>query len=186
MDIEKIIQENREAFDSNEPGAGHFKRFDDKLDKKFGQEKKRNYTFYLKIAAVFALGLMSTFWLYEKFSTHGGQNGIEGIALSDISAEYAEVEVYFTSSINNSLNDLNPYIKDNEELKEELLGSEFEELDSLYRDLQKELANNPDDEQIIEAMIVHYQTKLEIISIVLNQLKKVKTHKNQENEKTEI
>lgn len=186
MNIEKIIQDNRSTFDSNEPNAGHFDRFDQKLEKKFSPKKKRAFTFYLKIAAVFALGLMSTLWLVEKISTGPVQHGKASIALSDISPDYAEVETFFTTSINNSLNDLGPYLEENEELKNELLGSEFQQLDSLYQDLQKELAANPNDEQIIDAMIMHYQTKLEIISTVLNQLRKVKTRKIQKHESTDI
>ncbi|MCF8370680.1 MAG: hypothetical protein K9H64_03590 [Bacteroidales bacterium] len=186
MNLEKIILENIETFDSSEPKEGHFDRFDRKLENKFNRKEKRAFTFYLKIAAVMALGLMSTLWLYEKFSADPLQQSSSSMALSDISPEYAEVEMYYTSTINNSLNDLDPFFKENEELKDELLTSEFGQLDSLYQDLQKELANDPNDEQIIDAMILHYQTKLEIISTILNQLKKVKTQKPKNHENNEI
>ncbi|MEA3444690.1 MAG: hypothetical protein U9R19_08185 [Bacteroidota bacterium] len=186
MDIEKIIQDNREAFDISEPDDGHFARFNLKLDEKFSKKKKRIFVSYLKIAAVFALVLMSTFWLYEKFSSNPVQqkNGI--ITLSEISPDYAEVEFFYTSNINTSLDELSRNFSEGDKLKSKLLNSEFEHLDSLYRGLQKELALNPNDEQIIDAMIVHYRTKLEIILTVLNQLQKAKTLKTNYHEKNEM
>jgi uncharacterized protein (DUF305 family) len=47
-------------------------------------------------------------------------------------------------------------------------------MDSVYRDLQKELRANPNDQRIIDAMIKHYQTKLEVMSYMLDQLKEIK------------
>ena len=186
MNIEKLIQENRNSFDSDEPQALHFEKFDQKLGNRLHSKKKRQPSFFLKVAAIFALGLMSTLWLYEKFIQAPVNNSFAQMSLSDISPEYAEVEFYYTNSINSSLEDLSPYLEEHHELKQELLDKEFEQLDSLYLDLQKELTENPGNEQIIDAMIQHYQTKMEIIATVLKQLKKVKTHKAQNNERTEI
>jgi len=58
-------------------------------------------------------------------------------------------------------------------------------MDSVYVQLQKELKANPGDERIINAMIEHYQTKLEVMAFIVNQLKSIKnTNQNgQENEK---
>jgi len=47
-------------------------------------------------------------------------------------------------------------------------------MDSVYVQLQKELKANPDDERIISAMIEHYQTKLEVMSYIVNQLKSIR------------
>jgi hypothetical protein len=51
-------------------------------------------------------------------------------------------------------------------------------MDSVYVQLQKELKANPNDERIINAMIEHYQTKVDIMSYIVNQLKAIR-HENQ-------
>jgi hypothetical protein len=58
-------------------------------------------------------------------------------------------------------------------------------MDSTYVSLQKELKANPNDERIINAMIEHYQTKLEIMTFIVNQLKTIRNdnQNKKENEK---
>jgi hypothetical protein len=66
----------------------------------------------------------------------------------------------------------------------EMLKNEMKSMDSVYVQLQKELKTNPNDERIISAMIQHYQTKLEVMSYIVNQLKAVR-NENQKNVKNE-
>ena len=47
-------------------------------------------------------------------------------------------------------------------------------MDSVYVQLQKELKANPDDERIINAMIEHYQTKVDVMNYILNQFKAIR------------
>jgi len=61
-------------------------------------------------------------------------------------------------------------------------------MDSVYIQLQKDLKANPNDERIINAMIEHYQTKVEVMSYILNQLKDLRneTQNTMEDEKVSI
>jgi uncharacterized protein (DUF305 family) len=52
--------------------------------------------------------------------------------------------------------------------------NEMAAMDSVYTELQKELRANPDDQRIIDAMIRHYQTKIEVMSYLLDQLRQIK------------
>jgi len=65
---------------------------------------------------------------------------------------------------------------------------EMKSMDSTYVSLQKELKANPNDERIINAMIEHYQTKLEVMTYIVNQLKTIRNdnHNKKENEKTNL
>jgi hypothetical protein len=47
-------------------------------------------------------------------------------------------------------------------------------MDSTYVELQKELKANPNDQRIVDAMIKHYQSKIEVMSYLLDQLKQIK------------
>jgi hypothetical protein len=61
-------------------------------------------------------------------------------------------------------------------------------MDSVYVQLQKDLKANPEDERIINAMIEHYQTKVEVMSYILNQLKDLRNENTntREDEKVSI
>jgi hypothetical protein len=65
---------------------------------------------------------------------------------------------------------------------------EMKSMDSTYVSLQRELKANPNDERIINAMIEHYQTKLEVMTYIVNQLKTIRNdnHNKKENEKTNL
>ena len=72
--------------------------------------------------------------------------------------------------------------------QKEMLMNEMKSMDSVYVSLQKELKANPNDERIINAMIEHYQTKLEVMNYIVNQLKTIRNdnQNNTENEKVNL
>jgi hypothetical protein len=78
-------------------------------------------------------------------------------------------------------------LNNNPEQKRALL-SELRSMDSVYVQLQKDLKANPNDERIINAMIEHYQTKVEVMSYIVNQLKAIRNENQNDknNEKTSI
>ena len=69
-----------------------------------------------------------------------------------------------------------------------MLMKEMKSMDSTYVSLQKELKANPNDERIINAMIEHYQTKLEVMTYIVNQLKTIRNdnQNKKENEKSNL
>jgi len=50
---------------------------------------------------------------------------------------------------------------------------ELEEMDKLFHSLQKDFQSNPNDQRVINAMISHYQLKLEVMSQIIKQLEEV-------------
>jgi hypothetical protein len=78
------------------------------------------------------------------------------------------------------LNTLN--FSENPEQKQ-MLDNELQSMDSIYVQLKKELKANPDDDRIINAMIEHYQTKVDVLSYVVDQLKKIRNeNQNKKND----
>jgi uncharacterized protein (DUF305 family) len=65
--------------------------------------------------------------------------------------------------------------------QKEILMNELESMDSAYIELKKELRANPDDQRVIDAMIKHYQTKVEVMSYILEQLKQIKAEAETDN-----
>jgi hypothetical protein len=54
-----------------------------------------------------------------------------------------------------------------------MMNNELAEFETLYQSLQKDLAANPNDERVINAMLEYYQAKLSVINIIITKLEEV-------------
>jgi hypothetical protein len=184
--IEDIIRNNKEFFESAEPSDGHFERFSRKLEIRFGEKtiKRSIVPYLLKAAVVTLLVTLSSLWTWDHFI----RSDRNRMTLGDVSPQYREVENYYVHQVSIMESELvNIDLKNNPEQKKVLV-AEMSSMDSVYVQLQKELKANPNDERIINAMIEHYQTKVEVMSYIVSQLKAIRNenHKNTENEKTNL
>ena len=60
-------------------------------------------------------------------------------------------------------------------------------MDSLMKQLQRDLKTNPGDERIINAMISHYQMKLGVMNQILDQLENINNnHQSSNHESKDI
>lgn len=170
--LEEIIRKNRGGFDDREPSDGHLERFSFKLATRLhaGRTKKSILPYLLKAAVVTLLVTLSSLWTFDHFVR---PNLKKTMTLSEVSPEYREVETYYVRQVSLMENDISTIDLDNPEQKQ-IMMQELASMDSTYVELQKELKANPDDKRIIDAMITHYQTKIEIMSYILNQLKQIK------------
>jgi hypothetical protein len=184
--IEEIIRSNKDFFEDAEPSTGHMERFSRKLEKKFQVPAvKRSIVPYLLRAAVVTLLItLSSLWTWDHFIRTGSSR----MTLGQVSPQYKEVENYYVHQVNLMEGEIvNVDLKNNPEQKTMLL-KEMKSMDSTYVSLQKELKANPNDERIINAMIEHYQTKLEVMTYIVNQLKTIRNdnQNKKENEKVKL
>jgi hypothetical protein len=171
--IEEIIRSNKDFFEDGEPSEGHFERFNRKLEIRLHKNTtvKRSIVPYLLKAAVVTLPIsLSSIWTWEHFI----RPGRDRMALGDVSPQYKEVENYYVHQVNLVEDEINSNPIINNSAQKEMLNKEMRSMDSVYIQLQKELKVNPNDERIINAMIEHYQTKLEVMTFIVNQLKAIR------------
>ena len=190
--IEELITNNLDGLNEMEPADGHFERFEAKLK---AQQKKKTITLRLvwKVAAAVVFVLLAVNQAAIYFSPDGKglipTKGNSEVTLASISPEYREVEFYFTNSINVSLEQWNQ-LKNEGAISEEeqnLMDNELVEFDRLHQSLQKDLTANPNDERVINAMLEYYQSKLHVISMIVDKLQEVqrlKAEKHDESEKS--
>lgn len=183
-DLEKIVNENRLVFDSFEPDEGHFERFEQKLSQ-LHKSKNKTFTlgFMLKAAVITLLIVLSGLWIYDNTFTTPSLK--KGIALREISPEYSEVEMYYTKLINQKYNEINDFSFIDSKQKKMLM-YELNEMDSIYENLKKDITLNPNDDRVINAMIQHYQLKVEVMNQILRQLQQVKNIEQEKYENYEI
>jgi hypothetical protein len=184
--IEDIIRTNKGFFYDAEPSEGHFERFRSKLEARFTVRKKINIGPYLLRAAVVTLLVtLSSLYTWEHFIRPDRST----MTLSQVSPQYREVETFYVRQVNMLEGEILDIAAIAGEEQKKILDEEMQNMDAAFRELQKELKANPSDERIINAMIEHYQTKVEVMSYILSQLKQVKSENqqlNQENEKVII
>lgn len=177
--LEKTIRDNKEAFEEDAP-MGHFDRFEAKLDKELKHQKRFSKKTYLQIAAsiIFVLLLGNQIRLY--MATEDPQP----VTLASVSEEYGEVELYFTSAIDQSMKEWDKLNKEGfiSEADQDMMQKEMQEFDQMQAQLQQELSANPDDERVINAMLEYYQAKLSVITLIIDKLEEVKQQKLTNNE----
>lgn len=170
--IDDIIRKNRDHFEDQEPMDGHLERFNWKLEKRLHSytTKRSIVPYLLKAAVVTILITLSSLWTWDHFiRTDKGR-----MALGDVSPQYKEVESYYVHQVNLVEDELLTGNLGNNAEQKEMLQQEMKSMDSVYVQLQKELKANPNDERIINAMIEHYQTKLDVLTYIVSQLKAIR------------
>ncbi len=182
--LEKQIQSNRQRFDSQEPSPGHMERFERKVDRQHRSLFAR-IPYVLKAAVVLLLVALSSILIYEQARIYYQNQQV--LSLQDISDEFGEAEFYYTSLIKNKYQEIDRLNIDDPKQKEMLM-IELDEMDKLFHSLQKDFQTNPTDTRIINAMISHYQLKLNIMSQIIKQLEEVNqiNKKYEDHESTEI
>ena len=182
--IEKLIIRNIRELNDNEPSEGHFERFEEKLQSISKKEKNNNFSIVWKVAAaaIFAFLLVNQamIWFSEKPVLNETAPGNEQLTLSELSSEYEEVEFYYTNAINVGLNDWEAMVQQGliTEDEQQMLNQELEEFEKVYLKLQGDLALSPNDERVINAMLEYYQTKLNLINLIVGKLHEVKQKNN--------
>lgn len=188
--IEELISKNLEELNDNTPPEGHFERFEEKLAK---QHNKRTFSMNVvwKVAAavifVFLAVNQGIIWFSADEEQPQFTTSREQVSLASVSDEYEEVEFYYTNAINSGLNQWERMASEGliTEEEQQMMDTELAEFENVYQKLQNDLAANPNDERVINAMLEYYQTKLSLINMIVNKLEEVK-QKNNRNHETEI
>jgi hypothetical protein len=184
--IEDIIRSNKDFFEDAEPSTGHLEKFNRKLEKRFQVNTitRSIVPYLLKAAVVTLLITLSSLWTWDHFIRSGSNR----MTLGQVSPKYKEVENYYVHEVNLMEGEIVNVDLNNNPAQKAMLLKEIKSMDSTYISLQKELKSNPNDERIINAMIEHYQKKVEIMTYILDQLKTIRNNNqnNTENEKVKL
>jgi hypothetical protein len=179
-DIEKLILDNIETLNDNEPMEGHFARFEAKLNAQNKKKRTINLNIILKVTAAVVFVFLATNQAFIYFSPDNqgifnSKTESASLTLASVSPEYQEVEYYYTSSINTGMEQWNKWIEEGliSEDEQTMMNNELAEFETLYQNLQKDLAANPNDERVINAMLEYYQAKLSVINIIITKLEEV-------------
>lgn len=177
INLEKHIKEQRLLLDSDHPREGHEKRFMQKLEKQ--PVRKFNVRHALQVAASLAIIITSGIVLL-KVNSNGGR-----MTQGTIPESVVEADLYYTSQVNERYETIKSFNFENSEEKAVLL-DELNDLDAFHQQLINDLETNPDDDRVINALIRHYQIKLEVMDQIIIQLNQIKSETSEDYENANV
>lgn len=178
MGIEDKIKKNKDAFDAEEPAAGHLGRFEDKLGALHATDheswlEKHGMVIRIAAAALIFIALGSFFYssLFDRFR----DSISERIIAAELPAELQEVMVYYNVITNKKVEQIDDLAvsKDEASRIKEMAVMELKELDDHRKELEKEYALNPNNERIMNALLLNQQKRSEILDKIINTLSQV-------------
>lgn len=181
--LEKTFRDNKAIFEDDAP-EGHFERFEQRLKQEQIRPFYKQRKFYLRVAAAVVFVLL----VGNQVRMYMDRPAEQTATLSSVSPEYGEAEFYYTSAINQGMQHWEQLTADGIISPEEqdMMKQEIAEFDATYKRLQEELASNPEDERVINAMLELYQTRLSIINLIINKLEDIKKLKEDNHDESEI
>jgi len=161
--LEDFMRDNRDDFDSELPSLDLWDKIESKLEKK---EKGKHK--FLKIAsavaAVLVLAILGTYMLQPQSDNNRYAN-ISDPELKNL----LETEAFYAQKVSLKVGEIQKCYKVHPELKMDI-ENDLNELDTMYRELEKDLDDNLYNREVIEAMIQNNRFRLEMVDRVLNQI----------------
>lgn len=173
--LEDFVRQHREQFDLREPDPSVWLKIQP-ADTPVSRERRslRWLRVAAAVAVIFAGSTAGVYFL------RGGQVEKE-MHGSELYQEIRETELYYSQMVSQRYDELRPYLA-SDPAAEEMLSLDMTELDEVYGQLKEDLKDNASNPEVIEAMILNYRVKLEILEDLLHQLKE---KENQDDEKDE-
>ncbi len=179
-DLKKLFEKLEGSFDFEEPTLGHEERFLEKLntskDTVASSERGTSWWKMLSIAASIALLCV----LGINFYTNSTSTTAEQVA--EISPEVSQTEFYFASLINEQLQKLEGESTAETKMIVDDAMLQLKRLEANYKDLEQDLLNGGDNKLILRAMINNFQTRVDLLEGVLEQIETFKNLKDYSNE----
>jgi hypothetical protein len=170
--LEQFINKHREHFDAETPDL----RVWDRLSPKMPLPLRVGWKQYLMRSAAAIVLLIAGVGIGMWYSSQQ-QQSLAGMRMSDVSAEYAEIENHFERDIEVKKQHLAQFTSYHSSID---VLSDLSQMDHVMEELQLELANVPpgNREEVVRAMIDNYKTKAKVLERVLKALEEHKTDNN--------
>jgi len=162
------------TFDTEEPQGRHQERFLEKLQASQGivsiQKKKNSWWRPLSIAASVAILLGIGFSVFNNSPSIDQQ-------VAEISPEASQTQFYFANLIEDQVKQLeSESTPETKKIIEDTM-VQLRKLDANYKTLEQDLLNDGNSKLILSAMITNFQTRIDLLQNVLNQVENIKNLK---------
>lgn len=180
--LETIFNDLKGSFDKEEPAIGHEARFIKKLNKRNENARKgwshgvwKPLLMAASIALLIAIGIGN---FMEEPSTEQ--------QIAKISPEASKMEFYFANLINEQTKLLQS--ENSPETKKIVEDAMFQlkKLETDYKKMEQDLLNGGNSKFILSAMVTNFQTRIDLLQEVLQQIEQIKAINEKEETHTLI
>ncbi len=183
-ELKKLIAENREMLDSAEPSEGHINRFSEILNQQNNQKSNKlsfTWTTMLKVASVAILVVLSGLYVTERVLEL-----VPEANHAQFNPEFSETQQYYVQLVSQRIGEIEQMNKVMTPEQRQMLMDEMTNMDSMYKKLQNDLDAMPNDPRIMQAMLQHYQMKMDILNRIINDLENVQQLNSPNHESIEL
>ncbi len=171
--LEHFVRENAGGFNTLEPPAMAW----DAIEKELPPARKSNirklWPYAWKVAA--AVLIFASAWMLNDYTDMNGKKHTAGdrreSSTNPALNELQDTEAYYTSQITGKQAELQAFASEHPEIIEDLK-KEFREMDKKKAALKNDLEESNADEKVIEAIILSYRVKIEILDEMLEELRR--------------
>ncbi len=188
-DIEELFTSLEDQWDDKEPETGHHQRFLNKLGSIGTPETKKSTVpiwKYISIAASLALLITIGVQFFQQGSTPNQHTVEIPEEAPKKPMEVERTEFYFTTLITKEIEKIDAISGPKTKQLVDDLKSQLTRLESDYKSLESDLQSRGDAKQILNAMIINFQTRINLSQEVLDKIKKIEQLKNTKHEKYTI
>jgi hypothetical protein len=177
-DIENKIKINKKLFDTEEPEKGHFDRFESRLNAMNENTTEGffdKYGFVLKLAAgILVFVTIGILYYSNMFDTLRNRIS-EEIVAAELPLELQEVMVYYNVITDQKVERIDELAVSAEEAQriKEMVLLELRDLAEHRSELEKEYARYPENDRILNALLLNQQKRTAILDKILNTLDQV-------------
>lgn len=181
--LEEFVRSHSAAFDTDEAPAFTW----ESIEKEIPAKKKAASIKLLPIIwkAAAAVLIFAAAWftndLFDSAKIRKSETANQTVAQDPVISELIDAEAYYTSQIQSRQQELARYAEDHPEIIAELK-AEFKAMDERKEELRKDLLQSSADEKVIEAIILSYRVKLEILDGMLLEMKRSRDAETQPKE----
>jgi hypothetical protein len=172
--IEEIIKNNKEVFSDLEPSDGHFERFSEKLNAEHQHRESwfERYAIAIRIAAGVLIFLAVSTLIYTDRLPGIKNLFTQRLASAELPLELVEAMQYYNILSDKKVNQIDELASSTDEATriKEKAENELKVLEENATDLENEYAQNPNNERILNALLLNQRKKAEILDKILNTL----------------
>ncbi|TLP81676.1 hypothetical protein [Maribacter sp. ACAM166] len=177
--IKDLFNKLQDKMDFEEPNEGHQHRFLEKLNATNGITPlvaKKNYSWLRITSIAAAITLLLTVGVFQ----FNNSKTIDE-KLAEISPEASNTQFYFANLIEEQIRALN---SEKSPETERIINDTMFQLKKLqldYAKIEQDLLNGGNSKLILSAMILNFQTRIELLNEVMIQIENIKSIKNTNN-----
>ena len=174
--LESFVSSNREKFDFLDP--------DPRIWEEINKSKRsiRMRGMFWKVAAIIVVLMIYPF--YNLVLNDRNNNITQPLMGSNMVLEIPELQeadAYYSSYINDQMQQMRVLLNDEPEIMTEL-EKDMENLEQIYNELLDDLNDNVDNKEVIEALIQNYRMKVKILEELLDYISTEGTNESIQNE----